>query len=54
MNGFCVMGPVATQDDYARLQAEVVRLLGEPRLGHVIADVWVEEGLPEPKKRKAD
>lgn len=42
VNGFCLSGPVATQTDYDRLRAEMIRLFGEPRAGHVLADVWIE------------
>jgi hypothetical protein len=40
--GICLGGPVATRDDYNRLRSEVLRLFGEPRVGHVMQDVWVE------------
>jgi len=40
--GFCLGGPVPTQDDYDRLRAAMLRLFGEPRIGHVMQDVWVE------------
>ena len=40
--GICLAGPVETRDDYNRLRAEMVRLFGEPRIGHVMGDVLVE------------
>jgi hypothetical protein len=40
--GICLDGPVETRDDYDRLRAEMVRLFGEPRIGHVMQDVVVE------------
>jgi hypothetical protein len=46
VNGFCLGGPLATQADYERLRAEVTRLFGEPRVGHILADVWVEAAKP--------
>ena len=42
VRGFCLSGPVVTQADYDRLRAAMVRLFGEPRVEHVLADVWVE------------
>jgi hypothetical protein len=54
VNGFCLQGSVATQADYDRLWAEVLRLLGESRVGHVMADVWIEgikdRPIPTPNK----
>ena len=41
--GFCLEGPVAKQDDYDRLRAEMARLFGEPRVAHIMNDVVVEE-----------
>jgi hypothetical protein len=40
--GICLAGYVETRDDYNRLRAEIVRLFGEPRIGHVMQDVVVE------------
>jgi hypothetical protein len=40
--GFCLGGPVPTKADHDRLRAEMVRLFGEPRIDHRLADVWVE------------
>jgi hypothetical protein len=42
VRGFCLSGPVPTQADHDRLRVEMVRLFGEPRIEHVLADVWVE------------
>jgi hypothetical protein len=54
VNGFCLQGSVATQADYDRLWAEVARLLGELRVAHVMADVWIdgvkERPSPTPKR----
>ena len=36
------MLPVASRAHYDRLRAEVIRLLGEPRAGHVLQDVVIE------------
>ena len=40
--GFCLGGPVPTKADHDRLRTEMVRLFGEPRIEHILADVWVE------------
>ena len=40
--GICLSGPVETRDDYNRLRAAMIRLFGEPRVGHVTQEVWVE------------
>ncbi|HVK17472.1 MAG TPA: hypothetical protein VM533_11020 [Fimbriiglobus sp.] len=40
--GFCLDGPVPTKADHDRLRAEMVRLFGEPRIEHVLSDVWIE------------
>jgi hypothetical protein len=47
VGGFCLVGTVPTQADHDRLRAELVRLLGEPRMAHVLNDVTVE-GAKEP------
>jgi hypothetical protein len=47
VNGYSLGGPVATPADYDRLRREVARAFGEPRVGHILADVWVE-ALAEP------
>ncbi len=39
--GICLGGPLETRDDYERLRAAMLRLFGEPRIGHVMQDVWV-------------
>ena len=41
VGGFCLAGSVPTQADYDRLRAEMVRLFGEPRVGHILNDVRV-------------
>lgn len=41
--GFCLGGIVATRDEYDRLRKEMARLFGEPRVAHVMQDVWVKE-----------
>jgi hypothetical protein len=54
VNGFSLGGPVATRAEYNRLQAEMARLFGEPRVGHIVADVWVETGAePGPAADRA-
>jgi hypothetical protein len=49
VNGFCLQGSVATQADYDRLWTEVARRLGEIRVGHVMADVWIDGMSERPK-----
>lgn len=46
--GICLAGPVESQEDYDRLRAVMVRLFGEPRVGHVMQDVVVERAA-EPR-----
>jgi hypothetical protein len=46
VNGFSLGGPVPTQADYDRLSVEVSRVFGEPKVGHILADVWVEAAEP--------
>jgi hypothetical protein len=41
--GICLAGPVDNWSDYNRLRAEMLRLFGEPRIGHVMQDVVVEQ-----------
>jgi hypothetical protein len=41
--GYCLDGSVRTQADFDRLQNEVARIFGVPRIGHVLANVWIEE-----------
>lgn len=43
VNGFSLGGPVATRAEYNRLEVEMGRLFGEPRVGHIVSDVWVEK-----------
>jgi hypothetical protein len=40
--GYSLSGPVETQDDIDRLRLEVVRVFGDERAPHIMADVWVE------------
>ena len=40
--GFCLSGPVPTRANYDRLRSEMKSLFGEERMGHVMADVWIE------------
>ena len=43
VRGICLSGPLETQAEFDRLRAEMLRVLGEPRIGHVMSDVWVEK-----------
>jgi hypothetical protein len=40
--GFHLAGSVKNQEDHNRLRAEMVRLFGEPRIGHIMQDVRAE------------
>ena len=56
VNGYCLGGPVPTQADLDRLREHVARVFGEPRVGHILADVWVEPAAepaagPDPANR---
>ena len=42
VNGYCLGGPVPNEADLDRLRGHVTRVFGEPRVGHILADVWVE------------
>jgi hypothetical protein len=41
--GFCLSGPVPTRTDCDRLRSRMKSLFGEERMGHVMADVWIED-----------
>jgi hypothetical protein len=40
--GYSLSGPVETQANLDRLRQEVVRVFGEERAPHIMADVWIE------------